>query len=41
MSKEDTQFQKVLELLLRIENRVLTVEERVITLEEKIVKGEG
>lgn len=27
MSKEDTQFQKVLELLLRIEDRVLTLEE--------------
>ena len=27
MSKEDTHFQKVLELLLRIEDRVLTLEE--------------
>lgn len=27
MSKEDTQFQKLLELLLRIEDRVLTLEE--------------
>ena len=34
MSEEDTQFQKVLELLLRIENRVLA-------LEEKIVKEKG
>lgn len=30
MSKEDIRFEKVLELLLRIENRVLALEEEIV-----------
>lgn len=39
MSIEDTRFNVLRELLLRIENRILSLEERMITLEQEIKKG--